>query len=137
MSQSKEMKAQLASIYQRAKGGFIEERDHFCQRPLTAETEEEQVRIFNSGGGGCFVKPVENCRKLSTPSNRTQVMPPSDYFPEILATLLNDGTTPTTGAKILSPLTIAAMWDNQILGQPRFARCGPPFVKPELPNSTP
>ena len=93
MFQSKEMKAQLASMHQRAKGGFIEERDRLCRRPLTAETEEEQVRIFNSGGGSCFIKPVEYCRKLSTLSNRTQAMPPSDYFPEILATLLNDGTS--------------------------------------------
>ena len=108
MSQSKEMKAQLASMHQRAKGGFIEERDH-CRRPLTAETEEEQVRIFNSSGGGCFVKPVENCRKLSTSSSRTQAMPPSDYFLEVLTTLLNDGTSPTTGAKILPPSTIATM----------------------------
>ena len=109
MSQSKEMKAQLASMHQRAKGGFIEDRDHLCRRPLTAETEEEQVRIFNSSGGGCFVKPVENCRKLSTPSSRTQAMPPSDYFLEVLTTLLNDGTSPTTGAKILPPSTIATM----------------------------
>ena len=131
------MKAQLESMHQRVKGGFIEECDHLCRRPLIAETKEEQVRIFNSGGGGRFVKPVENCHKLSTPSDRTQAMPPSDYFPEILAALLNDGASPTTGAKILSPSTIATMWENQIPGQPNFARGGPPSAKPELSNSTP
>ena len=138
MFPSKEMKAQLASMHQRAKDGSVEERDYLCRRPLTAETEEEQARIFNSGGGGCFAKLIEYCRKLSTPSHKTQAMPPSDYFPEILATLLNDDTSPTTSAKILSPSTIAPqMWENQIPDQPDFAHGGPPSAKPELSNSTP
>ncbi|XTI84206.1 beta-lactamase/transpeptidase-like protein, partial [Cenococcum geophilum] len=134
---SKEMKAQLASMHQRANDSSVEERDYLCRRPLTAETEEEQARIFNPGGGGCFAKLIEYCRKLSTPSNRTQAMPPSDYFPEILATLLNDGTFPTAGAKILSPSTIATVWENRIPGQPNFARGRPSSAKPELSNSTP
>lgn len=117
MFPSKEMKAQLASMHQRAKDGSIEELDHLCRRSLTAETEEEQARIFNSGRGGCFAKPIEYC--------------------QIFATLLNDGTSPTTGAKILSPSTIATMWENQIPDQPNFARGGPPSAKPELSNSTP
>lgn len=117
MFPSKEMKAQLASMHQRAKDGSVEERDYLCRRPLTAETEEEQARIFNSGGGGCFAKLIEYC--------------------QILVTLLNDGTPPTTGAKILSPSTIATMWENQIPNQPNFARGGPPSAKPELSNSTP
>jgi len=137
MFPSKEMKAQLASMHQRPKDGSVEERDYLCRRPLTAETEEEQARIFNSGGGSYFAKPIEYCRKLSTPSNRAQAMPPCDYFPEILATLLNDGTPTTTGAKILSPSTIATIWENQIPDQPNFARGGPPSTKPELSNSTP
>ena len=137
MFPSKEIKAQLASMHQRAKDGSIEERDHFCRRPLTAGTEEEHARIFNSGGGGCFAKPIEYYRKLSTPSNRTQAMPPSDYIPGILATLLNDGISPTPGAKILSPSTVVTMWENQIPDQPNSTRGGLPSAKPELSNSTP
>jgi hypothetical protein len=41
---------------------------------------------------------------------------------EILTALLNDGQSPTTGARILSEETIKLMWENQIPNQPNFAR---------------
>ncbi len=58
-----EMKSQLATMHQRWGGGPLEERDHIYRRPLMAETEEEQDRIANSGGAGCFAKPTDYCRK--------------------------------------------------------------------------
>lgn len=66
MFPNEEMKSQLASMHQRWGSGKLEERDHLYRRPLMAETEEEQDRIFNSGGAGCFAKPAEYCRKPSS-----------------------------------------------------------------------
>lgn len=53
---------------------------------------------------------------------------------EVLATILNDGKSPTTGAQILRPDTIAEMFKNQIPHLPDFARQGIPAAKPDLTN---
>ncbi|CAN9116906.1 unnamed protein product [Alternaria alternata] len=56
---------------------------------------------------------------------------------EILAMLLNDGTSPTTGAQILSPSTVEIMFQNQITQFPNFARQSIPAAKPDLTNAIP
>ncbi|CAN9121607.1 unnamed protein product [Alternaria sp. RS040] len=56
---------------------------------------------------------------------------------QILAMLLNDGTSPTTGAKILSPSTVEVMFQNQITQFPNFARQNIPAAKPDLTNAIP
>ncbi|EON62562.1 beta-lactamase [Coniosporium apollinis CBS 100218] len=117
MFPNEEMKSQLASMHQRWGSGKLEERDHLYRRPLMAETEEEQDRIFNSGGAGCFAKPAEYC--------------------QILATLLNNGTHPKSGAQILKKETVDTMFENQIPQFPDFARQGIPAAKPDQTNPAP
>lgn len=51
--------------------------------------------------------------------------------------LLNDGTSPTTGAQILSPSTVEIMFQNQITQFPNFARQSIPAAKPDLTNAIP
>lgn len=65
-----EMKSNLASMHQRWHNGHIEERDHVLRRGLNAQTDEEKARVFNSGGAGCFAKPVEYVRKSSVNHTR-------------------------------------------------------------------
>lgn len=56
---------------------------------------------------------------------------------EIIATLLNDGTSPKSGAKILSKSTVDEMFRNQIPNFPNFARQGIPAAKQDLTNPIP
>lgn len=68
-------------------------------------------------GAGAFAKPAE--------------------YVQVLATLLNDGKSPKTGAQILKPETVKAMFENQISQHPDFARVGIPAAKPEQTNPAP
>ena len=56
---------------------------------------------------------------------------------EILATLLNCGTSPTTGAQILKPETVGEMFTNHIPNFPNFGRQGIPAARPLLTNPLP
>ena len=56
---------------------------------------------------------------------------------EILASLLNDGTSPTTGAQILRKETVDMMFENQIPNFPDFGRQGIPPAKADLTNPIP
>jgi len=116
-----EMKANLASMHQRWPGDSnsnkISVRDHIYRNPLLAETADEKSRILNSGGAGAFAKPTE--------------------YVQVLATLLNDGTSPKTGKQILQPKTVEEMFQNSIPEFPDFARRGLPNVKPEFSNNAP
>jgi len=113
-----EMKKELAYMQQRWPGNpsHSEERDHLYREPLLAETDHEKKHVFHSGGAGAFAKPT-------------------DYV-QVLATLLNDGKSPITGAQILKPETVDAMWENQVPQWPDFARQGIPAAKPEHTNPT-
>jgi len=113
-----EMKKSLAYMHQKWPGqDKSEERDHIYREPLIAESDAEKKAIFNSGGAGCYAKPSE--------------------YVQVLATLLNDGKSPKTGAQILKPETVEAMWQNQIKQHPDFARQGVPDAKPEQTNPIP
>ncbi|KAL8870563.1 MAG: hypothetical protein Q9174_003422, partial [Haloplaca sp. 1 TL-2023] len=78
---SAEMKETLAHMNQKHVNGQIRERDHLLGRPLIVEGDDV-ARTFNSAGAGCFARPAEYC--------------------QLLATLLNSGTSPITGNRILS-----------------------------------
>jgi CubicO group peptidase (beta-lactamase class C family) len=56
---------------------------------------------------------------------------------EILATLLNNGTSPITGARLLKEATVDEMFRNQIDNFPNFGRQGIPASKPDLTNPIP
>ncbi|KAF2402912.1 beta-lactamase/transpeptidase-like protein [Trichodelitschia bisporula] len=120
MFPTEEMRKHVATMAQRAADGTIAPRDHMYRRALAAQTKEEQDRIFHSGGAGAFARP-------------------SDYA-QILATLLNAGTSPRTGAQILQPSTVDLMFTNQVPQWPDFARAppgAPPPSKPEYMNPAP
>jgi len=117
MFPNKEMKARLAYMNSRAPDGQLSPRDHLLHRPLVVENQEEVRSCLNSGGAGCFAQPREYC--------------------QILATLLNDGTSPTTGAKLLNKATVDEMFHNQIPDFPNFGRQGIPPAKPDLTNPIP
>ncbi|KAI1809682.1 beta-lactamase/transpeptidase-like protein [Poronia punctata] len=111
------MKAKLAYMHLRDASGKIGLRDHIARRALLANTDEEKKKAFSSGGGGLFAKPQEYAR--------------------ILAVLLNDGTCPKTGAKIVTKETVDEMFRNQIPDQPDFGRQGIPAAKPYYTNPIP
>ncbi len=56
---------------------------------------------------------------------------------EILATLLNDGKSPTTGFQLLQCETVTHMFTNQIPQFPDFGRQGIPAARSELTNPIP
>jgi len=58
---------------------------------------------------------------------------PSEYT-KIIAMLLNDGTSPTTGKQILKKGTVDEMFSNQIPNMPNFGRQEIQNATPELTN---
>ncbi|KAF1972330.1 beta-lactamase/transpeptidase-like protein [Bimuria novae-zelandiae CBS 107.79] len=111
-----EMLRNLAYMHSRVGNGRLSKRDHLLRRPLLPD-ETHSLSFLYSGGAGCFARPQE--------------------YAQILATLLNDGTSPTTGAQILAPSTVESMFENQIPQFPNFARQGIPAAKPDLTNPVP
>lgn len=112
------VQSNLATIHQRdPNSGEIKERDHVYGAALASDSTEKQDAFFQSGGAGLFAKPKE--------------------YVKILAAILNEGTSPTTGKQILKPETVQLFWENQIPNQPDFARGGPPPVDLTLVNPTP
>ena len=56
---------------------------------------------------------------------------------EIIAVLLNNGTSPTTGVQLLSKQTVDEMFRNQIPEFPNFGTQFIPDSKPDLTNPVP
>ncbi|KAL6719174.1 hypothetical protein ACLMJK_003411 [Lecanora helva] len=110
------MKHRLAHMNQKTPHQPIRSRDHPCRRPLYS-TPAEHPTIYNSAGAGLFARPAE--------------------YAQILATLLNDGVSPTTGARILSQRSIDEMFTNQIPQFPDFGRKGIKAAKPTYTNDIP
>ncbi|KAJ5958396.1 Beta-lactamase-like protein [Penicillium vulpinum] len=119
MVPSKDMRQRLAYMNSRSPDGTLAPRDHLLRAPLVVDLENdaEVARIFNSGGAGIFAKPQEYCK--------------------VLAVLLNDGTCPTTGSKLLRKETVDEMFSNQIPQFPNYSRQSIPAAKPELTNQIP
>jgi hypothetical protein len=76
--------------------------------------------------GNTAVSP--SCKQWFQHANSTQ---------EILAALLNDGTSPKTGVQILQKSTVDEMFRNQIPEFPDFGRQGIPDSKKWLTNPIP
>lgn len=93
MFPTKEAQKDLAHMHQRDAQGALKEREHLYKAPLSA-TKEQQGNFLQSGGAGLFAKPKE--------------------YVKILAAILNDGKSPTTGKNILKKETVDLMWKNQI-----------------------
>ncbi len=121
-----EMKSRLAFMHQK-QDGKIRTRDHLLRRALTAPNDEKD-KIFNSAGAGCFARPLEYCGAW----NRTQNPKLStDSQPEILATLLNGGKSPTTSARILSSDSVDTFLTNHVPQFPDFGRQNIPAAYPQ------
>ncbi|KAK0391845.1 hypothetical protein NLU13_1344 [Sarocladium strictum] len=119
MFPSRAMRARLAYMHHRAADGTLTPCDHPLRLPLVIDPDDNaQVDgIFNSGGGGMFGNPRDYCK--------------------VLAVLLNDGTCPKTGVKLLEKSTVDEMFTNQIPQLPNFSRQGIESCKPYLTNSVP
>ncbi|KAK9452461.1 beta-lactamase/transpeptidase-like protein [Dipodascopsis uninucleata] len=117
MFPTEDMKSNLADMNYRDPNGQLHYNDHILRRPLIVETEEEKKSCVNSGGAGCFAKPQE--------------------YGQIISTLLNDGVSPHTGARILEKSTVDEMFKNQIPEFPNFGRKGIPDSKAWLTNKIP
>ncbi|KAM5342771.1 hypothetical protein ACJ41O_013737 [Fusarium nematophilum] len=119
MIPSKDMRSKLAYMHARELDCTLRPRDHLLRQPLVVDPDNksEVASVFNSGGAGMFAKPQDYCK--------------------VLAVLLNDGTCPKTGAKILRKETVDEMFRNQIGEFPNFSRQAIPAAKPDLTNPIP
>lgn len=118
MFPTEEMKANLMQMNQRYPDGHMTTRLHLQRAPLvTKHGDPAQKAIVNSAGAGGFAKPT-------------------DYV-QIIATLLNGGTSPKTGKQILKPATVDEMFTNQIPNMPNFGRSPIAAAIPELTNPIP
>jgi CubicO group peptidase (beta-lactamase class C family) len=93
----KDVHKNVAYMHQRDAEGKLKEREHLFKAALQQESKEQQNKFFQSGGAGLWSRPKE--------------------YVKVLAALLNDGTSPTTGKQILKKETVDLMWENQIPDQ--------------------
>lgn len=113
---NKHMRDNLVTMTQRDVNGKGSDVDHLARRAISQSVRPGKD-FMHYGGAGCFAKPREYC--------------------QILATLLNNGTSPTTNARILSEDSIKTMFTNSIPQFPDFGRQGTPAAKPELTSPLP
>lgn len=112
MIPTEDMKKNLAYLHQRAADGQLSVRDHLLRRALTVKNEKDIEAYFNSGGAGCFSTVQDYC--------------------QILAVLLNNGTSPSTGKQLLKRETVDEMFRNQIESLPPLSEKEFPNVKADL-----
>ncbi|KAF2148788.1 beta-lactamase/transpeptidase-like protein [Myriangium duriaei CBS 260.36] len=118
MFPTKSMMSNLAGMHQRYPGSdTLHVVDHPMRAVFRNMPEDQKKYYIQSGGAGLFSKPT-------------------DYL-QVLATLLNEGTSPKTGARILSSKTVDEMFKNQIPQFGQFGRQGIPAAKPEWTNPLP
>lgn len=84
----------IAHMHQRDAEGKLSEREHLFTDCWKQDSREKQDKFFQSGGAGLWSKPKE--------------------YVKILAALLNDGKSPTTGKQILKKESVDLLHENQI-----------------------
>ncbi|PNP76703.1 hypothetical protein FNYG_10122 [Fusarium nygamai] len=119
MFPSHSMQAKLAHMHQRGPDGTLRPCNHPMRAPLVVDQNDKAKleNMFNSGGGGMFANARDYCK--------------------VLAVLLNDGTCPKTGAKLLEKQTVDEMFKNQIPQFPNFSRQGIQAARPDFTNPVP
>ncbi|KAJ6785523.1 hypothetical protein PWT90_03814 [Aphanocladium album] len=95
-----EMKTKLAHMNYRDPSGKVIPRDHLFRQPLVVETPEEKAKLFNSA--------CSPSRRITCPLWLTALV-----HVGVLAALLNDGTCPTTGIRLLSASSVADMFTTE------------------------
>jgi CubicO group peptidase (beta-lactamase class C family) len=108
----------LSKMHLRQPNGEIIEVPH----TITAANSPLGYKGSCNGGGGCLGSLQEYSSKLSS---RTGLSTPPMLIlkpTEILATLLNGGTSPTTGAQILQPESVKVMLENALQDHPNLGR---------------
>ncbi|KAH8702249.1 beta-lactamase family protein [Talaromyces proteolyticus] len=113
-SPNSDMKSRLAYMHQRESSGTLRLSDHLYRAPLLQGSTAEATEGFCMGGCGCFGTITEYC--------------------QIIAAILNDGTSPKTHAQILRPETITEMFTDQIPNLPRYVNEYSDSAKPWLAN---
>jgi CubicO group peptidase (beta-lactamase class C family) len=99
------MKSRMAYMHQRAKDGTLSVRDHLYRYPLVLNRHESHP--FFMGGAGCFGKPIEYCSKyMDRAAQFYVILSMLNFIQGILATMLNRGLSPNTGARILNAETV-------------------------------
>ncbi|RFU27161.1 hypothetical protein B7463_g9186, partial [Scytalidium lignicola] len=114
---TEEMKQRLVHMSQRGPDGTLAISEHIWRRPLIISTKQEVEDTPNSGGGGGFATPSDYC--------------------QILAVLLNNGVSPTTGSRLLKKSTVDEMFTNQLPHLPNFGREPIAAAKPQFTNPIP
>ncbi|KAH9868388.1 hypothetical protein J1614_007460 [Plenodomus biglobosus] len=117
MFPSQDTQKHLAHMHQRDSAGNLTEREHLYRAALSQTSKEQQDKFMQSGGAGLFARPGE--------------------YVKILAAILNEGTSPTTGERILGKESVELLWENQIPDEPNFARSGAAPANPLLANQAP
>ncbi|GAM90461.1 hypothetical protein ANO11243_085050 [Dothideomycetidae sp. 11243] len=113
---TRDMKGRLAYMHQRQPDGTLSVRSHLYRAPLVASDTPLEER-YCMAGAGCYGSPIEFC--------------------ELLATLLNDGTSPKTKKQLLRPETVTEMFRDQIPDKARDCNEQWPSANPQLANGTP
>lgn len=119
------MRENMVTLVQHTPDGAFDDTDHLARRAIwhSAQCAEAQAAgvspppIFHAGGAGCFATPAD--------------------YSKILATLLNDGVSPHTGARILETKTVHEMFTNQLPQFPNLGRQGVPTTRPWLTPPVP
>ncbi|KAA6409412.1 MAG: hypothetical protein FRX48_06965 [Lasallia pustulata] len=107
-----EMRQKLAGMHSRSEDGVVRGIPH-PYKP--ARTEMAEAETFHSGGGGLLSNAPDYC--------------------QLLATLLNDGTSPLTHARLLQKPTIDQMFSPQLpTWESSYATAGCPISRPDLVN---
>nr|RBQ91790.1 hypothetical protein FVER53263_12457 [Fusarium verticillioides] len=119
MFPSHNMQAKLAYMHQRGPDGTLRPCNHPMRASLVVDQNDKarMENMFNSGGGGMFANARDYCK--------------------VLAVLLNDGTCPKTGVKLLEKQTVDEMFKNQIPQFPNFSRQGIQAARPDFTNPVP
>ena len=135
-----QMKSRLAYMHSKDAKGVIHGQKHTFRLPLLIE-EKDIPSAYNSAGAGGFAQPSEYCGMMLINISHTHsymsIWLATDGAIAILAALLNDGLSPTTGNRILKPETVSEMFTNQIPQFPNFGRQSIPAANPLYTNPIP
>ncbi|KAF3491175.1 beta-lactamase [Arthroderma uncinatum] len=117
---SDEMRSKLVTMHRRHPDGTLRPMDYNLLKAvstLSTRTNEEREQFFQGGGAGAFGTMRD--------------------YSSILAALINGGTSPTTGNRILTAKTVESMFQNQVPDMHNFHCELLPHISPVNPAELP